>query len=135
MHAIALLLTVELKDWPTIAVAVLIIIGALVLCVVYIRGKYGAEIQEAGEQATGTWRELAEGRLGRIADLEAEKEGLQQQVQSLRGHLTDCEKLRDEFALFNLRLQAKNRNYEKCINRLEKELNLQETNFEDPTPP
>jgi hypothetical protein len=78
---------------------------------------------KAKDETIDTWKGLAESRAARNAELEAENK-------ELSSRLDACEKLRNEITRFNLRLQARETQYQHSINRLEVELKLKPTNFD-----
>lgn len=79
------------------------------------------------------WRDVAESRLGMIETLKLENAELAGEIAQHVQHLNECRELRDEFAKFNLRLQAREQSYQTCINRLEMRLGIPPTDF-DPIP-
>lgn len=129
-----LILVMDPKDWLTAFAVFVGLLGLAAATAAYFRFRYKDETQHRTADAITTWKELAEARWSAIKGMQDEKLDLERHVTRLESELGDCEKLRNDFAVFNLRLQAKNAHYEKCINRLEERSNLPLTNFDDPTP-
>ena len=126
--------TLEPRDWVTAIGTLLLIVGGVAGLAAYFKYRYSDETHRADGESIETWKGLAASRLAALQEAREENKLLQDEVNELKTDLGECEKLRNDFALFNLRLQAKNANYEKCIHRLEDKLNLPLTKFDDPTP-
>lgn len=108
---------------------ILIVLGVLAVIaiaagVVWYQFRKGGT--EAADKAIANWKSLYESE-------EEKNTKLTKQVEEYKQAHDECEKLRNEFAQHNLRLQARCANYERCINRLELRLDLEPTNFDDPT--
>lgn len=76
--------------------------------------------------AAKEWRELAEAHAARVAELVAAVETWKQAHQQ-------CEQKINEITTFNLRLQARERQYQRTINRLELRSGLEVTDWNDIT--
>jgi septal ring factor EnvC (AmiA/AmiB activator) len=100
-------------------------LGATALLVLAIKRK-------AGEQVIKELQDLSAARLETIHQERNEKESALRELSTIQTHLGECERLRNDFATHNLRLNARLTNYERCINRLERDLGRQPTNFDDP---
>lgn len=81
---------------------------------------------QARDRALQNWKELAESEQAKNIILKAENTQLKSEVQ-------DYEQLRNDFAKFVLRTNAREEHYQRCINRLELKLGMEPTDFNDPT--
>lgn len=78
------------------------------------------------------WRERANVRAAKIAELEKDKAELMAAVAEAKQMYQECEAHRAVDAQKMLRLYGRLDNYEKCINRLEAHAGFELTNFDDP---
>ncbi len=117
----------------TDALIVLGIIAALAVVagVVWWNWRQGRERGRA--DSLKEWMDVAAAREARIVVLTAEKAELERKLEKALAAHEECEKLKEDFGKFNLRLQAREESYQKCINRLEVALNMPPTQFDDPT--
>src|SRR6266852_4616847 len=129
------LLTLELRDWFTAALAISAAIGAIAGLRAFYKYKYADATHRADGESIKTWQGLAASRLAALTQVREDCFSLTQEVKNLKSELGECEQLRNEFAIFNLRLQAKNEKLQKSVNRLEDRLGIPLTNFDEPTPP
>lgn len=74
--------------------------------------------------AAKEWREVADAHAVKIKDLE-------DQVSTCKLAHQNCEKTINEITQFNLRLQSRERGYQRTINRLEVKAGLVPTDFND----
>jgi hypothetical protein len=87
---------------------------------------------KAARQSAADWEGLANARLATIAERDMTIEGLKSHLAGKELELADCDGQRDKLDQQNLRLQARNESYERCINRLERRCGIAETDFNDP---
>lgn len=78
--------------------------------------------------AAREWRDVAEAHAAKIEDLN-------QQVQTWKLAHDQCEKKINKITQFNLRLQSREHNYQRTINRLEIKAGLEPTDFYDTSDP
>jgi septal ring factor EnvC (AmiA/AmiB activator) len=120
-----------MNTWGTLQ-SILAVLGAVTIFILAVAGLILAIKRKASEQALEEWQTLAAARLETIHQERNEKEHAQRELSTIQTHLGECERLRNDFAAHNLRLNARLTNYERCINRLERDLGRQPTNFDDP---
>lgn len=120
-----------IQAWENVGV-VLQVVGVLAVFIIGSALLILAIKRKASGQALSEWQNLAAARLETINQERGEKEHLRRELTSLQEHLGECERLRNDFAAHNLRLNARLTSYEKCINSLERALNRPQTNFDDP---
>lgn len=104
----------------------LAVVAILALIVAYFWVTFRRNSDDAKDKALKDWKDLAEARLAKNKDLEAENK-------TLKEELKDCAQLRDDFAQHVLRANARELLYQRCINNLEIRLKMEPTNFDDPT--
>jgi septal ring factor EnvC (AmiA/AmiB activator) len=112
--------------------SILQVLGVLVVILTSIALLVLAVKRKAADQALKEWQQLAVARLETINQERSEKEQVQKELAQLSHHLGECERLRNDFAANNLRLNARLSSYERCINSLESALHRPLTNFDDP---
>lgn len=95
--------------------------------------KYKIERAYRGEQnvAYDDLLRVANGRKELISDLERKSIEMSTKLVEERQRLTDCNETLNTATRHNLRLQARNEQYERCINRLERELKIETTRFDE----
>lgn len=120
-----------IQAWENVGV-VLQVVGVLAVTMIAVSVLILAIKRKTTDQALTEWQNLATARLETIHQERGEKEQLRRELTSLQKHLGECEKLRNDFASHNLRLNARLSSYEKCINSLERALDRPQTNFDDP---
>ena len=120
-----------IQAWENVGV-VLQVVGVLAVTMIAVSVLILAIKRKTTDQALTEWQNLATARLETINQERGEKEQLRRELTSLQEHLGECEKLRNDFASHNLRLNARLSSYEKCINSLERALDRPQTNFDDP---
>jgi septal ring factor EnvC (AmiA/AmiB activator) len=111
-------------------IAALAVIAFVGFTLYYQRGR--AQRLDTSE-ALMDWKEIAEARGTKLKDGDEEKSNLAAELKRAKEDLDACEKLRDDWAQHNLRLQAREVRYQAAINRLERQAGLRETDFNDPT--
>lgn len=126
-----------MSQWNPILTAIMLIVGALcalalAIGIIWYKFRQGKDVAQG--EALEDWKQLAESRLAVIKELRQSLSDMNAEVGQHQAHLNECLQLRDEFAKHNLRLQARELIYQRCINRLESRLNLMPTNFDDPIP-
>jgi DNA repair exonuclease SbcCD ATPase subunit len=94
--------------------------------------KYKIERAYRGEQnvAYDDLLRVANGRKELISDLERQKTDMSAKLVQEQQKLVDCNDTLNAATRHNLRLQARNEQYERCINRLERELKIEPTQFD-----
>lgn len=114
------LIEFELKDLPT----ALAVVAAVALLVGYfVRGVR----KESGSVKDETINELKA-----LGEIHKEKiEQLSQGLQACKAEHEACERRINNIVAFNLRLQAREQQYQKTINRLEGRLGMDPTDFSD----
>jgi hypothetical protein len=112
------------------AIAALAIIAFVGFTLYYQRAR--ARRLDSSEALTD-WKEIAEARGTKLKDGDVEKINLAAELKRTKEELDACEKLRDDWAQHNLRLQAREVRYQAAINRLERQAGIPETDFNDPT--
>lgn len=112
--------------------AILQAVGVLAVFLIAVALLILAVRRKNTDQALKEYKDLAAARLETINYERGEKEVAQKELASLQQHLGECEKLRNEFAANNLRLNARLGSYEQCINSLEAALGRPQTNFDHP---
>ncbi|HMF56736.1 MAG TPA: hypothetical protein VK619_10370 [Pyrinomonadaceae bacterium] len=118
---------------PGSLVAGLAAVALLALVVAYFWVQFKKGVDDAEKTALNNWKELAASEQAKYAALVAEKAGLQKRYEQLMVANEECEKLRDDFAKHVLRARSREEKYQRCINRLEFELKIEPTDFDDPT--
>jgi septal ring factor EnvC (AmiA/AmiB activator) len=112
--------------------SILQVLGVLVVILIAVALLVLSIKRKAADQALKEWEQLAAARLETINQERSEKETAQKELARLSQHLGECERLRNDFAANNLRLNARLSSYERCINSLERALSRTVTNFDDP---
>ena len=105
-----------------LAALALVAIVATTLAVFAVRFREGKRTSK--RDVIQDWRDVVESQNAKLSVLE---EGLA----SCKKEHKECERKINGMTAFNLRLQAREQRYQRKINRLERALNLEETDFGD----
>lgn len=116
------------KSWGD----VFLILGGIVFALAFTAYVVKKGADKAGDRALEKWKSLAEANEAESRQLKSENEKMAAQNTELKREVDSCEEFRKEVAQTFLRYEARERQYQKCINRLERRLNIQETPFDDP---
>src|SRR5690349_24796142 len=100
-----------MNTWGTLQ-SILAVMGAVTIFILAIAGLILAIKRKAGEQVIKELQDLSAARLETIHQERNEKEHAQRELGTMQTHLGECERLRNDFAAHNLRLNARLTNYE-----------------------
>ena len=123
--------TILESSWGT-AGSVLQIIGVVAVALMAVAAMVIAVKRRVTTQALEDYKNLAASRLELYTQERTAKEHALTEIVSMSAHLSDCEKRCNDITKDNLRLNARMRSAEDCINSLERALNRPETDFDDP---
>jgi uncharacterized protein (UPF0335 family) len=109
--------------------------GVVILAVIvaYFWVSVRSNVAKNWEGEAKAWQAKAERIEGEKAELQKEKEGLLKKMEGMQLELQECAQLRKDFTQHVLRTEAREERFHTCINRLERRLGIEETDFEDPT--
>lgn len=111
-----------------IVTGLVVLVGAIaVLWAAFWRGSQEAK---AVDQATKTWRELAESRGAVIDEFKDEIDTVKAQLTVCHKEQVECEKRLNDFGKQLLRVSVRNESHERVINELREQFGLPRIEFE-----